>query len=62
MKPQINRILLLQFLLLALSTITAIQKISAAGVPDWFVKKFEPTFNFFEKDFNQKNFQQQFLR
>ena len=43
MKPQLNRILLLQFLLLALSTITAIQKISAAGVPDWFVKKFEPT-------------------
>ncbi len=41
MKLGINNILLTQLLFLALSGITAWQKISGLTVPEWFLKKFE---------------------
>jgi hypothetical protein len=43
MKKGINNILLIQLLFLSLSGITALQKITGTFVPEWFVKKFEPT-------------------
>ena len=43
MKKGINNILLIQLLFLSLAGITALQKITGAFVPEWFVKKFEPT-------------------
>jgi hypothetical protein len=43
MKKGINNILLMQLLFLSLAGITALQKITGTFVPEWFVKKFEPT-------------------
>lgn len=43
MKTFFNNTLLIQLLYLSLSGITAIQKISGASVPVWFIKKFEAT-------------------
>lgn len=43
MKKGINNILLIQLLFLSLAVITAVQKITGTFVPEWFIKKFEPT-------------------
>ncbi len=43
MKKGINNILLIQLLFLSLAGITALQKITGAFVPEWFIKKFENT-------------------
>jgi hypothetical protein len=39
----INNLLLTQLLYLSLAAVTAYQKISGAAVPEWFIKKFEPS-------------------
>lgn len=45
MKLKINHTLLIQFLFLSLAGITAFQKISGLSVPEWFIRKFENSFN-----------------
>lgn len=44
MNLKINLTFLIQLLYLNLAGITAYQKIKGLSVPNWFIKKFEPTF------------------